>query len=233
MKKTAIIIAVILVIAGGLLLARNIIAKSIISRGINGITGLSLEMNGLDIGIFKTVVEVKGLKLFNPSGYPDKLMVDMPSFYADYDLAAFLKGKVHFRELRINLQNLEVSKNIKGKTNLEYLQALQPKGSGPAPEVKIDKLVLDIGRVGYKDYSRPGKPLVKEFNLNIHQTYQNIDDPQSLVRIILAKALMNTSIGDLAKIDLSPLKKELGSVTGSYEQSAKGVKNMFKGLLQK
>jgi uncharacterized protein involved in outer membrane biogenesis len=242
MKKTGIVIAVILLIIGCLFLFKNIIAKNLVSKGIKAITGLTLEIGSLDLGVFKPVVSVKDLKLFNPSEYPDKLMVDLPAFYADYDLAGFLKGKVHFRQLRVNLKSLEVSKNTKGKVNLESLEALKPKGSGPAPEIKIDKLVLDIGKVSYKDYSRPAKPTVKEFNLNIHETYENIDNPQSLIKIILAKALMNTNIADLAKFDVAPLKKELSNVSGqaskilketsgSVGQTAGDIKEAVKGLI--
>ena len=232
MKKAAIVILIILVIFGGLFLFKNVIAKNLVAQGIKAITGLTLEIGSFDLGVFKPVVAVRDLKLFNPADYPDKLMVDLPVLYADYDLAAFLKGKVHFRQLQVNLKSLGVSKNAKGKVNLESLEALKPKGSGPAPEIKIDKLVLDIGKVSYKDYSRQAKPVIKEFNLNIHETYENIDNLQSLVKIILAKALMATPIADLAKFDLSALKKELADVSvGSVQQGAVDIKNAFKGLI--
>jgi len=232
MKKTVIVILIIPVILGGLFLFKNVIARNLVSRGIKAITGLTLEIGSFDLGVFEPVIAVKDLKLFNPADYPDKLMVDLPAFYADYDPAAFLKGKVHFRQLQVNLKSLAVSKNAKGKVNLGSLEALKPKGSGPAPEIKIDKLVLDIGKVSYKDYSRQAKPVIKEFNLNIHETYENIDNPQSLVKIILAKALMATPIADLARFDLSVLKKELANVSaGSVQQGAGAIKNAFKGLI--
>ncbi|MCX5708898.1 MAG: hypothetical protein NTY14_08040 [Candidatus Omnitrophica bacterium] len=242
MKKLAIAIAIIMVIIGGLIIFKNIIAGNLVVQGVKKVTGLTLEIGSLDIGVFKPVVAVSDLKLFNPSGYPDKLMADLPAFYADYDLAAFLKGKVHFRQLKINLKSLEVAKNEKSKVNLEFLEALKPKGSGPAPDIKIDKLVLDIGKVSYKDYSMSTKPTISEYNINIHETYENIDNPQSLVKIILAKALLNTRIGDLAKIDLSALKNELNNVAapvskilkgsaGTVEQSAQEIKDVLKGLI--
>jgi uncharacterized protein involved in outer membrane biogenesis len=242
MKKLAVGIAIFLAILGGLIIFKNIIARNLVVGGVKAVTGLTLEIGSLDIGVLKPVVSVNNLKLFNPSGYPDKLMADVPGFYADYDLAAFLKGKVHFRQLKINLKSLEVVKNAKAKVNLESLEALKPKGTGPAPDIKIDKLVLDIGKVSYKDYSLSTKPTTSEFNINIHETYENIDNPQSLIKIILAKALLNTSIGDLAKIDLTPLKNEVSNVitpvsrilkgsTNTIEQSAKEIKDVFKGLI--
>lgn len=237
MKKAAIAIGIILVIVACLLLFKNIIARNIISAGIKALTGLTAEVASVDLGVFKPVVAVKELKLFNPSGYLDKLMVDLPEFYADYSLADFLKGKVYLRQLRVNLKSLEVSKNAQGKLNLESLKALQPKGSGPAPKIRIDKLVLDIGKVSYKDYSAKTKPTVSEFTLNIHETYENIDDAQSLIKIILSRALKNAAIRDLI-----PLKKELSSVSsqatkllqesaGSVQRATQDIKKSFEGLI--
>jgi hypothetical protein len=224
MKKLAITVAVILgIIIGGVIIFKDTIARYSVSQGVKAVTGLTLEMGSLDIGVFKPVVTVIDMKLFNPPDYPDKLMADIPVFSADYDFGAFLKGKVHLRELRINLKNLEVVKNEKNRVNLESLEALKPKGTGPAPEIKIDKLVLDIGKVSYKGYSRFFKPTISEFNLNIHETYENIDNPQSLVKIILAKALLNTTIGDLGKFDLSSLKNELGKVNTPVSRILKGT----------
>jgi hypothetical protein len=233
MKKLAIVVAIILaIIIGGIVFFKNIIARSLVVQGFKGVTGLTLEIGSLDIGVFKPVVAVSNLKLFNPPDYPDKLMADIPAFYAEYDLGAFLKGKVHFRQLQINLKSLEVVKTAKAKVNLESLEALKPKGNGPAPEIKIDKLVLDIGKVSYKDYSIFHQPKVSEFNLNIHETYENIDNPQSLVNIILAKALMNTTIGDLEKLGLAPLKKELGNVRANIRESVRGkVKDVLREII--
>ncbi len=237
MKKTAIAIGIILGIIVCLFLFKNIIAKNIISAGIKAVTGLTLEVGSVELGVFKPVVAVKDLRLLNPYGYPDKLMVDLPEFYADYGLAAFLKGKVYLRQLRVNLRSLEVSKNAQGRLNLESLKALQPKGSGPAPKIRIDKLVLDIGKVSYKDYSAKAKPAVSEYTLNIHETYENIDDPQSLIKIILARALKNSAIRDL-----NPLKKELNSFSdratkileesaGSVQRATQDIKKSFEGLV--
>jgi hypothetical protein len=238
MKKMAIVIVIILVIIiGGVISFKNIIARSLVSQGVKAVTGLTLEIGSLDIGVFKPVVSVGNLKLFNPAGYPDKLMADIPAFYADYDLGAFLKGKVHFRQLQINLKSLEVVKNDKSKINLDSLEALKPKGTGPAPEIKIDKLVLDIGKVSYKDYSMLSKPIVSEYNINIHETYENIDNPQSLIKIILSKALLNTSIGDLTSLKnelnnvAAPVSKILKDSTGTVEKSAREIKDVFKGLI--
>ncbi|MFH2146228.1 MAG: hypothetical protein ABII75_09440 [Candidatus Omnitrophota bacterium] len=52
----------------------------------------------------------------------------------------------------------------------------------------------------YKDYSGKGAPAIKEFNANINAQYENITDPQKLATIIMARALMNTTISGLANM---------------------------------
>ena len=50
---------------------------------------------------------------------------------------------------------------------------------------------------------------MKEFNVNIDERYENITDPQSFVRLIIVKALKNTTIASLANFDIGKLQKGL------------------------
>ncbi len=50
---------------------------------------------------------------------------------------------------------------------------------------------------------------MKEFNVNIHEQYENITDPQSFVRLIIVKALKNTTIASLANFNIGKLQKGL------------------------
>lgn len=239
MKRALIVVLVVFLVIAGLFLAKDIIVKGLVSGGIKVITGLDLEIGSLKIGVFKPAVEVKGLKLLNPAVYPDRLMVDLPEFYADYYPAQLLKGQAHFRQLRLNLALFEVVKNKQGMINLDSLKALQPKGSGPAPKIRIDELVLDIKKVIYKDYSLGAKPRVSEFDVNIHETFRDVNDPKALASIIVGKALMHTTIADLSKFNLGPVKQEMESVVGNTGkllkgtagEAGKGVGNILKGLI--
>jgi len=233
MKKLGVILAVIVLVICILVLTKGIIAKSAVSAGVKAMTGLKLSMKSMNVGILKTMVGIKDLKLYNPPGFTDKLMVNMPEIYVDYDLGAFLKKKIHLNEVRINLDKLTVVKNEKGELNLDALTAVQKgkekrpeakKEKGPAPEFAIDVLQLHIGKVIYKDYSRGGEPKVREYPIEIHERFENITDPQALANVILVKALMNTTIGRLANFDLGPLKdgvsETLRGATGVAKEAA-------------
>jgi uncharacterized protein involved in outer membrane biogenesis len=233
MKKILVILLAVVVMIFVVLLAKDIIIKTSVEKGVEFVTGLKLNIGSLHVGILKPIADIKNLQLFNPSGFPDKTMVDMPEIYVNYDLPAMIGGKMHFPEVRLALKEFVVVKNAQGKLNLDALKSVQAqkkgksapqKTSGKAPQIKIDALKLSIGRVIYKDYSKGGAPHVKEFNINLNESYTNVNDPQALASLIVVKALMNTSIAALTNFDLKGLEGTVGGViTGAQKAASAAV----------
>lgn len=216
MKKifTKIIIG-ILIIAVIFAFGKNIIVKTAVTAGVRAITGLKLSIKKMNIGLLNTLIGINELKLYNPPGFEDPIMVDLPEIYVDYDLWAFFKKEIHLTEVRLTLKELVVVKNKDGKINIDSLKTLpaekteepeekkpsrKKKGKPEMPKIQIDVLKLKIGKVIYKDYSGKGDVSVKEFNVNIDAQYENITDPHKIVNIIVARALMNTTISGLTNI---------------------------------
>ena len=227
MKKLGIIIAVLLVVVLVLSVGKNIIAKTAVEKGVELVTGLKLRISKLNIGVINTLVEIKDLTLYNPKGYQDRVMVNMPEIYVDYDLGAIIGGNIHLNDIKINLNEFVVIKNEKGELNLDSLKVVQAQKEGKppqekekAPDIKIDKLQLTIGKVIYKDYSKGGKPAVREFNINLDETYTDITNPYSLVSLIVVKALMNTTIASLTNFDLSGLQGTVGETLTQAKEVA-------------
>lgn len=225
MKKLLIVLGVVVAVIAVLVIGRNFFVKAAVEAGVKAVTGLSLEMSKLDIGLFKTTLEIKGLKLYNPEGFKDKLMADLPEIYVDYDLKKIVQGKVHLPEVRLNLQQFTVVKNGQGVLNLDSLAVVQQKKEGAAPakpaeskpaampDIQVDLLRLDIGKVVYKDYSAGrSEPNVQTYEVNIHETFKDITDPQALVSLVVAKALAHTSIAALTGFDVKSLTQTAVSV---------------------
>ena len=229
MKKLGIIIAVLLVVVLVLSVGKNIIAKTAVEKGVELVTGLKLRISKLNIGVINTLVGIKDLTLYNPKGYQDRVMVNIPEIYVDYDLGAIIGGNIHLNDVKINLNEFVVIKNEKGELNLDSLKVVQAQKEGKAPsekekakapDIKIDKLQLIIGKVIYKDYSKGGQPSVREFNINLDETYTDITDPHSLVSLIVVKALMNTTIASLTNFDLSGLEGTVGETLTKAKEVA-------------
>jgi uncharacterized protein involved in outer membrane biogenesis len=224
MKKVGIIVLIIVAVLGGLVLGRNFIIKSAVSRGVQLLTGLKLKIDRMHIGIFAPVIDVDGLRLFNPKGFVDPSMIDMPRMYVDYDLGAFLRKETHLRQVKLNLKEFMVIKNEKGELNINALKTVKPEKKEPVPvkekkkvEFRIDELDLKIGKVIYKDYSRGSPPKVSEFNINIDQRFKNITDAKALVNLIVVKALVNTTIASITGFDLQGLSQS------AYQTLGKGA----------
>ncbi len=230
MKKLPGIIIGILVVVLLLSMGKDMIIKAAVESGTQMVTGLKLSMQSFQVGAMKSLVGIKGLTLFNPKGYLDKVMLDMPEIYVKYNLPDIIKGTIHLEDMRINLKEFTVVKNEKGELNLNSLKVVkeQKEGKkqqekGKVPPMKIDNLELKIGKVIYKDYSKGGAPSVREFNVNINEKYSNITNPNALVALIMVKALTNTTISSLTNFDLKGLQGTVSDTLAKAEKIAAGA----------
>ena len=227
MKREAITIpAIVLVILIALFFGKNVVIKTSVTAGVRAMTGLKLSIRSMDFGIFKTLIGINELQLYNPSGFVDELMFDVPEIYVDYDLGAFMKGRTHLEEVRLHLKEFIVVKNEAGELNLDSLKVVKEeeevidkdkKGKSKTRELQIDVLELRIDKVVYKDYSKGTPPKVKEYNVNIDDRFENITDPKTFGRLIIVKALKNTTIASLTNFDLGKLQR---GISGTVRKTA-------------
>lgn len=223
MRKAGMVVFILLIVVGGFALAKNVIAQMAVTKAVRAISGLGVEMKGMEVGVLAPVVSMRGLKILNPQGFSDRVMADFPELTIRYDLADFLKGKVHLPEMRVHLNELIVEKNQANEVNIKSLQSFVPKGGGdqPPPKVQIDLLGLKIAKVIFKDHTL-GKQNVREFNVNIDDTFKDITDPRAVANLILVKALSKTTIPSLAGVDLGGLKAEISQAVAQQVQGIVG-----------
>jgi uncharacterized protein involved in outer membrane biogenesis len=231
LKIVAIVLVCLIVIV---VLTKNTVARIGVEKGIETVTGLRMSIRSFNIGILKTLVGIEDMKLYNPKGYEDPVMLDMEEVYVDYNLVSILKGTVHLSEMRIALNEFFVIKNEKGELNLNALKVVKedktsgkpaesPAQKGEAPDIRIDKLRLKIGKVVYKDYSKGGAPVVREFNINLDEEFTDITDPEKLVGLIVVKALMGTPIAALTNFDLGALQGTIGDTLDTAQKVTTGL----------
>ena len=228
MKREVITIpAIVLVLLIALFFGKNVVIKTSVTAGVRTMTGLKLSIRSMDFGIFKTLIGINELQLYNPSGFVDELMIDAPEIYVDYDLGAFMKGRTHLEEVRLNLKEFIVVKNEAGELNLDSLKVVKEeekevidegkKEKTKTRELQIDVLELRIDKVVYKDYSKGTPPKVKEYNVNIDDRFENITDPKTFGRLVILKALKNTTIARLANFDIEKLQR---GISGTVKKTA-------------
>ena len=238
MKKIVSIGGIVLIVFAGLLIGKDLAAKAVVESVVRFMTGLELNMRHLDVALLRTSLGIQDLRLFNPNSYQDRQMLYMPEIYVDYELQPFFQGKVHLDEVRVHLKEIMVVKNEKGELNLNSLKAVQSqkkeaaakggreqKGAKKekAPQIRIDSLRLRIEKVIFKDYSKGGRPSVREFNLNLNESYSNVTNPYGVVSLIVVKVLMNTGLANLTNFDLGPLENSVSDALASSRQIAEGA----------
>jgi uncharacterized protein involved in outer membrane biogenesis len=242
MKKLGIIVGIIVVIVVMLLVFKNILIKVALEEETKKVTGLQLTVGSIDVGLFTPKVDITDIRLFNPPGFSDKVMIDIPKFFISFELASFFKNRAHFRTVELNLNELMVVRNKERKLNLDALTALgEKKQQGEKPveqkeakqekkpmQLTVDKLMLKIGRVVYKDYSLGATPFTKTFTIGINEVFKNVTDPNDLVKLIIVRALEGTTIAQLANFNLGALKGDVadtlqGGVSGLTEAGQKAL----------
>ena len=232
-KKPLMWVGIVGAVGIGCLLMKNLMARSAIVAGVKAVTGLTLDVGSMDVGLFNTAIGVKDLRLRNPAGFADPYMMEVPEFYVHYDLGAFFKHRVHLESVRLHLKQFTVIKERQGQLNLDALKVVRtskagsPKPAesapGQAPEIQVDRLDLKIGSVVFKDYSGGGTPRVQTFAVNVDEQYEHITNPQTLAALIVSRALIRTSIAKLTGLELNALQSQIGGQVQRVAQAAVAV----------
>ncbi len=204
MKKLAIILGIIIVTISGLAVVKNQVVKSAVTIGASTVLGAPVKIDSLSFGIFKQAIIIKGLKVYNPKDFPKDILVNMPVISVSYDLGAMLAKKIHLKRVEIDLKELNIVKNKEGKLNVDSLNVSKEQEKPPAGEkektaqdisLRIDELILTVGIVVYKDFTKGEKPATEVFDVNIERkTYKNITSAQQLAALILSEPLKQTAI---------------------------------------
>jgi len=227
LMKLVVLLVVALVV---LVLARNVVVKAAVENGVRMVTGMPLSLGKLDLNFQNSFVDLEDLVVKNPSGFHDTSLVEVPKIFVGYNLSDLLKGKVHLSDIQFDMKQFTVVKNAEGELNLDRLKALQgtqkvsaqttqkkPEAPAKPMPIQIDRMRLKIGKVVYVDYSG-GQPSTKEFRIHLDQSYENITDLNSVVRLIVLKAMMSSGISNLVNFDIGGLE---GTLTGAFGTSTK------------
>ena len=218
MKKFIILILIILLPLIILQYAKHTIAKIILIKGAKHLTGLEVDMKDIKVGLLKTWIDIKDFNIFNPTGFQDTLLADIPSIYIDYDIGAFFKNEIHIEKFQIFLKELIVIRDADGKFNINFISGISKSnvidvqtGKQSKLKIKIDELEIKIDNVLYKDYAQI-PVAVFEYPVNINERCENITDFQSLIKLIIAKGLINTTISRLSNLDLTIFKEGISNL---------------------
>jgi len=238
MLLTVVLVALGL-IAAVVAFTKDRIANALLCSAIKELTGLDTQIAHLRADLPRTALEIHGLQLHNPPGFPDEIMVDVPALDLDYRFGPLLRGQAHLEVVRLNLAQLVVVKRQDRRLNLHAIPVLAPRAPSPpatehvgasAPPFRIDLLELDIGTVIYKDYTRT--PVnVHTFPLHVHERHVQLTHPQTLITLLIVRALLKTTVAELAGFELPALKAGLAEALGTADAAVSEVEHRVEHLI--
>ncbi|MBM3254695.1 MAG: AsmA family protein [Candidatus Omnitrophica bacterium] len=202
-KLLLVFLAIFVVTFLSLFFLKDRLVKSIVNAGLSKAIGVPIQLEGFSWDILNSVIEIKGLKIYNPDGFPKEVMLVMPSIKAEYDLSAFLKKELHLPWAELDLREVILSREAGGKLNLQELktgdkkaaaQTSQKEQEAKAWPLHIELFKLKLGRIVYKDFSSGGKPIIQAYEVNINKAYKNISGLKQLLTLMLADSLRPTAL---------------------------------------
>ena len=197
MKKFFIVLGVVVIFTVSIAIFKNLIIKSVFTSASSSIIGAPVKIDGFSINILNSTIHIIGFKLYNPSGFPDSLLVSCPKINVVFDRASLFNHKLHFLLVDISLKEMVLTKNKEGKLNVDSLKIVQQSKSVPPTPMRIDLLNLSIGEIVYEDYTIGIKPpSVRVFNVNRHHSYKGIPTAQQLAVLVLSEPMKAAAIKD-------------------------------------
>ena len=247
MKKIGQIVLIVCLASASLLgvavVLRNGLIKFIIEQGVKTTTGVGLTIDRMHIGLTHASVDIRGMKLHNPWGFHEDIMMDCPQVSLSMAAGELFQRKVHIESFTLHMSEFVVIKNEKGEVNINALKPVQEgkkqqqaakapqKSGGPAPRIQIDTLEYTIGKVVFKDYSQGKPPKIQEFPLNVTRKYTNVTNPTFIASVIVADTVARTAVARLAGVDMSGVKSIVSDTLRNGAQSVGGAaQEMIDGL---
>ena len=114
------VLLIVLAVAGVLLL--NPIAKELTVYRLKRDTGMDVKIGRFEVGILDPGLTIEHLVLYNTADFGGSPFVELPELRIQYDRGNFFSHNAHFKLIRINLTQLNVVEDKKGRTNIEILE---------------------------------------------------------------------------------------------------------------
>ena len=107
------VLLVVLVVAAVLLL--NTIVKQAIQSRFRARTGMDARIGQVDVGLLSPTFTIENFKLYNTADFGGSIFIDMPELHLEYDPLAIRSGKLHFKLVRLDLAEVALVQDKKGR----------------------------------------------------------------------------------------------------------------------
>jgi hypothetical protein len=207
------IIGIVLVLALALLLSIDWIAAKVFVAQLQAQTGMEVGVQKVEVGIISPTLRIKGLQMNYPANLGGGILLKSPEMFVEYDRDARSRHELHFRQVRLDLDEVGVVNNGKPGANIiekanQLLQsATNSPNPGPAMQgsgysfTGIDKLSVSLGELHYAELSNPKAARDISVDIRNHE-FTNVINYGDLLPL-LAEILVKMAVGG---VPLPPAK---------------------------
>jgi hypothetical protein len=205
----ALAILAALVAAAGLLLIDTITREALIKH-LRARTGMEAEIGAVHVGLLSPTLSIQGLKLYNAADFGGTVCLNMPELHVEYDAAAFRARQLHLTLLRVDLEELSVLSDQRGRMNFDVLKqsskrlAARDHAASRLRFTGIDALNVTLGKCFISNLASGRKEEI-DFGIT-NQILRNVKTDDDLAPLGLAA--VRHGQGD-ASVDLEALLKDL------------------------
>jgi uncharacterized protein involved in outer membrane biogenesis len=182
-------LAVVIVLA----LSFDRIVRDIARSAIEKNTGLPTQIAELKISFLRPGLLVRGFKLTNTPEFGGGTFLDLPELRVELDRQALGEDKIHLKLVRVNLAELHIVVDEKGRRNTEVIQQRTDGQKKDKPRKReddrefagLDRLDMTLGTLRYTDLRDPNLSRAFSFGMT-NALIENIKTREELgARLIL------------------------------------------------
>lgn len=199
-------VGVLLLLLVGLFIFRDALLRAFLESRVERETGVEASVGSAHLDFSAGSVRVTELKLQNPPGFGDGVMLHIPEVFLRIDGEVSGKNALRFHQAWVNVAEFNIVRSADGRTNLfELNKRLRKKKKKEKPEESTDEfrgigeLKVTLGTVRYTDLQNPSRS--QEFKIGIKDevvtSIKNSDDLEKwgtalLIRIAIQQALQKS-----------------------------------------
>jgi hypothetical protein len=188
-------VAVLLLFVVGAIIFKDSLLKTITRWNIKASTGLEASIGKFKLDLSGSRLQIINFRIYNDPAFGKSPLLDVPEIYVQFDPEQAAAGRLHFKEVRFNLAELNVVRNTNGITNVEALKDIVEKKTVSTNGLEfggIDKLVVNLGQLNYTDLQRPENNTQMNFGVKdeVVRDLKTSDDVEKWTMALLIRVTM-------------------------------------------
>jgi len=213
------LLAVALFVAA--ILSRNAIVKQIMQSRFRSATGMDVKIGSIDIGLATPTIAIEDFKIYNPPDFGGSLFLSMPEIFVDYDRDALRDHKLHLNLVRINLAEIDIVQDKKGRVNIQSISeksvAATKEAQKQSPALTftvLDTLNVTFQKLRIWSLASPAQVIEESIGIT-NEIFTNLktqDDLGRMALMLAGRSSASAASSTNAPIDMQKLLKQLLSV---------------------